>query len=120
MTDYSDYKVWKEVELYSDGVTLSEHEEYTPEDILSISTRLTEVAKGKGLEGCYLRFKSHLEPYEDYLGSPSITPCGYRKVTDYEREELQHQENIQKKADELGITFFEANILMQLQERGVI
>jgi len=120
MTDYSDYKVWKEVELSIYEFYLSEYEEYTPEGILEITTRLREVAKEQGLEGCYLKFNSNYVPHEDYLGSASVTPCGYRKLTAGEVSKYKCQEDIQKKADELGITFHEANILTQLQERGVI
>lgn len=120
MTDYSDYKVWKEVELSTYEFYLSEYEDYTPEGILEITTRLMEVAKEQGLEGCYLKFQSNSDAYEYHLTSPSVTPCGYRKLTDEEVSGYKRRENIQKKAGELGITFHEANILTQLQERGVI
>ena len=120
MTDYSDYKVWKEVELTKHEVSLSEYEEYTPEIILGITTRLMDVAEEQGLEGCYLRFKSNYEPYENCLGPASVTPCGYRKVTYAEVESRKREERVMAKADELGISFHEANTLMSLQERGVI
>ena len=120
MTDYSDYKVWKEVELTPRKVSLSEYKDYTPEIILEITTRLVELAKEQCLEGCYLMFKSNYEPHEDYLGPASVTPCGYRKVTYAEVESRKREERVTVKANELGITFHEANTLMSLQERGVI
>ena len=120
MTDYSDYKVWKEVELTCNEQYLSEYEEYTPDSILEITTRLMEVAKEQGLEGCYLKFQSNHEPYETYLGSASVVPCGYRKLSTNDLKKQEHEELVQKKADEFGITFYEANVVVQLQDRGVI
>lgn len=119
--DYSDYRVWKAEESYEDNREyLEEYQEYTAEDVCTICKNLLEAAQAKGLEGCYLKFSSHYEQYEDYLGSPSVTACGYRKLSQVEVEEQARQDNIQAKADELGITFFEANILVQLQERGIL
>ena len=121
MGDYSDYKVWVDVELYQDAREyLQEHGKYTAEDVYTICKRLIGVAEEYGLEGCYLKFNSHMEPYEDYLDAPSVTACGYRKLSTKELKEQEHQELVQKKADELGITFYEANVVVQLQDRGVI
>jgi len=121
MTDYSDYRVWKEEESYEGTEEyLQDHQEYTAEDIYAMCKRLIKAAEAKGLEGCYLKFRSHHEPYEDWLGNPSVTACGYRKLSQVEAGEQDRQDKIYAKAEELGITFFEANILMQLQERGVI
>ena len=120
MNNYDDYKVWKEVELHTHEVSLSYSEEYTPEIILEITTRLMGVAKEQGLEGCYLVFKSNYEPYDGYLGPASVAPCGYRKVTYAEAEIHKREERVKVKAEELGITFHEADTLMRLQERGVI
>jgi len=121
MATYSNYKVWKDVDLYQDAREyLQEHEEYTAEDVYSICKRLIKVAQEYGLEGCYLKFNSHVEPYEDYLGTPSVTACGYRKLSTKELKEQEQQGFVQKKADELGITFYEANVVVQLQDRGVI
>lgn len=118
--DYSDYKVWREVELTMSDYSLSEYEEYTPEQVYDIAKALVQSAKDQGLEGCFLKFQSNRQPYEDYLGPASITPCGYRKVTVREREEVERQDRIYKRASDLGITFYEANVLTQLEERGVI
>lgn len=121
MSDYSDYKVWREVELYQDAIEyFQEHEEYTAEDVCAMCKRLIKIAQDKGLEGCYLKFSSHMEAYEDYLGNPSVTACGYRKLYQGEVKEQEKQDHIQAKATELGISFYEANILMRLQDRGVI
>ena len=119
MTDYLDYRVWKEVELYKNGQEyLSEHNEYSFDDLKHICDRLFAEAKALGLHGCFLRFKSHMEPYENYLGSPSVTVCGYRKLNDAEKKEIQDRDDTQKIADEMGITFYEAGILKKLKGEG--
>ena len=86
-TDYSDHKVWREVELTMSECNLREYEEYTPEQVYDIAKALVQSAKDQGLEGCFLKFQSNRDPYEDYLGPASITPCGYRKVTVSEKKE---------------------------------
>lgn len=118
MTDYSDYKVWTEVELYTEEVSLSEFEKYQPEDILDITSKLMAVAKEHGLQGCYLKFKSTMQPWEDYLGPVQITVCGYRKQNDQEKSQLKREEAVAALAKDKGITYHEASILMSLQERG--
>lgn len=120
MTNYSDYKVWREVELTMSEYNLSEYEEYTPEQVYDITKALVQAAKDQGLEGCFLKFQSNREPYEDFLGPASIIPCGYRKITVCEKKEEERQDRIYKRASDLGITFHEANVLTQLEERGVI
>lgn len=112
--------VWKEVELTSHEYALSRYDEYTPEELFRITSSLIEKAKEFGLEGCYLKFESTRDPYEDYLGPSCVTPCGYRKWTDGELKEMKRQEAISKKASDIGITFHEASVLMSLQERGII
>ena len=99
---------------------LSEYEEYTPEQVYDITKALLQSAKDQGLEGCFLKFQSNRDPYEDLLGPASITPCGYRKVTVGEKKEEERQDRIYKRASDLGITFYEANVLIQLEEKGVI
>lgn len=118
--DYSDYKVWKEEELTSHEYNFGIEHEYTPLEVYTITTELIDIAIRYGLEGCFLRFESHMDPYEEYKGPPSVTPCGYRKVTTGERKEYERQDRIAKKAEELGIPFYKANILMELQEQGII
>lgn len=118
--DYRDYKVWREVELTMSDYNLSECEEYTPKQVYDITKALVQSAKDQGLEGCFLKFQSNREPYEDSLGPASITPCGYRRVTVGEKEEEERQDRIYKRASDLGITFYEANVLTQLEDKGVI
>ena len=121
MGDYSDYKVWRDDELRPEDVEyFQEHEEYTPEDVYEMCKLLIKTAQDKGLKGCYLKFSSHMEAYEDSLSNPSVTACGYRKLNQKEVQEQEKHDRIAAKATELGITFYEAGILMQLQDRGVI
>lgn len=118
--DYSDYKVWRDVELTMSEYNFGEHEEYTPEQVYDIAKALVQSAKDQGLEGCYLKFESTREPYDDYLGPASVIPCGYRKITDGEKKEQDRQDYISKVAKDLKITFHEASVMIQLKEKGVI
>ena len=118
MSDYNDYKVWREVELHTHAEHLSEHVGYQPEDLLEILSKLMAVAKEEGLQGCYLKFKSTMEPWEDYLGPVLLTICGYRKLNTTEKAQQERDEAISDLAKEKGITFYEANTLMSLKEKG--
>jgi hypothetical protein len=101
--------------LYTESYYFQEHEEYTPEQVYSICKDLITVAENKGLTGCYLLFKSNFESHQDYLGPPSITPCGYRKKTEKELEEEAEYNRIMSYALKHGITFYEANTLFKIQ-----
>lgn len=117
--DYDDYEVWKEVDTH-DGFHFSELEEYTPEDVKEICDDLIKKAEEEGLQGCYLRFHSNMEPYEDYLSAPSVTVCGYRKYTDHEKAEMARDEKIREMARDMGISEYEAKIIQSLKDRGKI
>ena len=75
-------------------------------------------AKEEGLQGCYLKFRSTMEPWEDYLGSVRLTVCGYRKINAKEKAEQERTDAIEALAKEKDITFHEALTLTSLGERG--
>ena len=118
--DYTDYRVWKEVELYTKAEYLSEYEEYQPEDILEISSKLLFAAKEEGLEGCYMKFESTMTPHESYLGPVQVIVCGYRKLNSVEKAEHKKQDAIKALAQELGVSFYEAATVFSLKEKGKI
>jgi len=118
MTNYSDYKVWTEVELYTRAEYLNEHVEYQPEDLLELSSKLMAIAKEEGLQGCYLKFGSTMTPWEDYLGPVQLTACGYRKLNTKEKAEQERTDAIWALVKEKSIEFHEARTLMSLKERG--
>lgn len=118
MSNYNDYRVWKEVELFDHTEYLSEYHEYQPEDILEISAKLLSVAKEERLQGCYLTFRSSRDPYEDTLGPVALAVCGYRKLTSKEKTQLERNDVITALSKEKGISFYEAATLLDLKERG--
>ena len=120
MTNYGDWREWTEVELRGDAAYFSEFTEYSVEDITEICSKLFEKGKEKGLEGCFLKFQSHYEPYEEFLGNPSVTVCGYRKISEEEKRDYEHQDNIEALAKDMGITPYEAGIYLKLKESGKI
>lgn len=120
MTNYGDWREWTEVELQGDEVYLSEFNEYSVEDIAEICSKLFEKGKEKGLEGCFLKFQSHCEPYEQFLGNPSVTVCGYRNTTQEEKRDYEYQDKIEALAKNMGVTPYEASIYLKLKESGKI
>lgn len=108
-----------EVSLYEHEYALSDHIRYTPDQIKKICDDLIAIAEGQGLSDCYLRFDSNREPYEDYLGHPSITPCGRRPSTSYELKEEKEREEQDALAMKLGLTFYEAGIVKKLEANGI-
>lgn len=120
MTDYSNWREWKEVEVHSSAECLQENEQYSPEDIKELCDRLIQTGEERGLEGCYLRFLSHQEPYENWLGDPSVRVVGYRKHTPAELKQIAEEDELETVAKQLNITLFEAKILKQLKDKGVL
>lgn len=119
MTNYDDWRVWKQVELYEERVHLSNYR-YTPMEVKSICDDLIAGAYEAGLQGCYLNFQSDMEPYEHSFGPPYVTVYGYRKLTEVERVAIEKEDEVEKLAKEKGITVYEARILRGLQDKGVV
>ena len=120
MRDYTNWREWKEVELHDHREYIQQYEKYSSDYVKSLCDRLLKVGYDSGLEGCYLRFQSNMEPYEDYLSNPSVCIVGYRKLNDFEQKQIHEGDLIEKRAKKLGITVYEAKILKQLEDRGVV
>lgn len=118
MDDYSDFNIWKEEE--AEREYLSEYREYSLDEVVALCEDLLNKASAQGLQGCFLKFESHREPYEDYLASPSVAACGYRTLNERETAKLEEQKAIESIADELKITFYEASVVKRLRESGKI
>lgn len=118
MTKYNNWHEWKYVELHTEQEYLSEDVEYRLDELTAIFEKLQTIAENKGLENCYLKFTSTMEPYEDYLGPVAITSCGYRKVNEKEKEEAAFEEEIDTLAKEMGILPYQARIVLQLKKEG--
>ena len=120
MPDYNDCREWKEVELWKNQVYLQEHKEYSPGDIYQICYGLVMRAQEQGLQGCYLKFSSNREPYEDALGNPSVSVVGYRKLNQQEKDHIAREDRVNALAEEKGISVYEAHNLLSLVEKGVV
>jgi hypothetical protein len=119
--NYSDWRQWREVELYKEGREyLSDHQEYSARDIARICSRLLRIGHQVGLKGCFLKFRSHMEPWEDCLNNPSVTVCGYRPLNNEEKLELAREDKVNELAEEKGITPYEARNLLSLMEKGIV
>ena len=118
MTDYSDWKVWKEVELRTDEIYLSEYTEYQPEELAELFQSMLTKAESQGLQGCYLKFRSTYEQYGDCLGPAAVMVCGYRKLNSIELKEAEKEEEVERLAEEMDITVYEACTVYNLKQQG--
>ena len=116
--DYNDWRVWKEVSC--EKYYFQMHEKYSQESINEVLSKLIESAHESGLEGCFFRFESNREPFENWLGNPSVEIVGYRKLTTQEVKEVQEESKKESIADKLGINLYELSILLALKEKGKI
>lgn len=120
MTDYSNWYEWKEVTLYKSTEYFQQFKEYSPEDVKAICDKLIQKGEESGLEGCYLKFNSQMEPYENYLSDPSVSVVGYRRLNDAEKQEIYEDDAIREMAEQLNISEYEARILKSLRDKGVV
>jgi len=118
MTNYNDYEEWVTVEDRENQFYLQEEGQYDPDYLVGLFKSLILKAEAKGLLGCYLSFSSHMDPYDSYTDSPSVTVVGYRKHSAEEKEVIKEQGRIRAFADELGISYHEAKVVMDLKKRG--
>jgi hypothetical protein len=117
--DYEDYRVWKEVKS-AESYTFQDWETLTPQDIFDVGTALIRKAEAGGLENCSLLFESHYVPYEDYLGNPSVSVRGYRKLNSWEEAQLKFEDEVDRVSKDKGITPYQARKLLELKRDGVI
>lgn len=118
MEDYNDYTKWREDT--TDIIFLDCNGSYRKEDMVGIFDDLYEKAKAKGLVNVKLQFASHQEPWEDWLGNPSVCAIGHRPLTEHEKEELEDYNKIAKLSEDKGIPHYQAKKLYELIKLGVV
>jgi len=118
MADYNDHNEWVEVQDWDGQFYLQDHEEYHPDYLAGLFKGLIQKAEAKGLVGCYLKFQSHIESYDNYPDNPSVMVVGYRKHSVDEKEEIKEQMRVRVLAKELGVSIYEAKIVQDLKKRG--
>lgn len=110
----------KQVTIYELDETLSEHHEYTQQEIKRLLTKMAVKARCMGYKDVTYTFESTMEPYEDYLGSPIVRVRGWIAKTERDLEaESAHKEQ-QDLAEELGCTFYEAGQYLMLKKKGIV
>ena len=116
---YTDHTKWTEVKCWEDQYYLDENKPYRLRDTNDLFSKLLLSAQDKGLYGCHLKFSSHTD-YDDYLSAPSVVAVGYRPLNDDEKQEAANRVLVENLAKDKGISFYEANLLKSLIDRGVI
>jgi len=115
-TDYDDYTEW------TDGRTeenyIGSEREYTKEELIEIIDACILDAQKAGLQNV----KVEISASTDYDNCPYVTirGVGKRKLSADELVVLEEQAEIEKKAKQLNITFYEASIIMRLEKSGKI
>ena len=110
----------KQVTVYELDETLSEHREYTREEINDILSQMLIKAHKMGYKDVTFKFESTMEPYEDCLGSPIVRVNGLIAKTKKDLEEESAQKEQQALAAKLGCTYFEAGQYLMLKKKGII
>jgi hypothetical protein len=101
-------------------VTFSDYENYSPEEVKQTLDELILQAEAQGLTKCFIRFQSNMTPYEGYLDYPSAYPCGYRKMNESEIAQEVRENKILDVSKKLGIPYYQAVKVVELEEIGVI
>jgi len=118
--DYEDYRVWKEVKS-AESYTFQDWETMTPQEVFDVGTALIKKAEAGGLENCSLLFESNYPLHvEDYLGSPSVSARGYRKLNSEEEAQLKFEDEVERVSKDKGIIPYQARKFLELKRDGVI
>ena len=104
----------------TDTTTLSDENQYTPDEINDIMSIMQIEAHNLGYKDITFTFKSAYEPYEDYLGSPVLQVNGWIAKTERDLEAEAKEKEQDALAKKLGCTFYEAGQYMMLRDRSII
>lgn len=110
----------KQVIIYELDETLSEHHEYSEQDIKSLLTQMGVKARSRGYKDVTYTFESTMEPYEDYLGSPIVRVGGWVAKTERDLEAEAAEKEQQDLAKKLKCTYYEAGQYLMLKKKGII
>ena len=115
--------VWVE-DNWGEPIYIGPYEDMAPgffsDFCLQIQGKMSDAEKS-GWKNLKVSFESTLEPYEDCLPGPvQVSIVGLRKETEKELKERQVRAETQKLADKLGVSYYEASIVLDLKRRGKI
>lgn len=111
--DYSRYKEATAHDLKIHlGVTMC------PEQLKSDLDFMVKEAEKRGYKDVRLQFESHYEPYEDWLGQPSVSPVGWVPMTEQDIQDELDNAKAEALAKELGTYVTAAREILRLKEEG--
>ena len=99
-------------------IHLSKYSQYTKEQFIDIIDDLFD--KAGHLTNPKLVFESTIDPYDDCPDDVEVYVQGMRHATEQEIEEDRKRAEIQALSKELGVNFYEAKTILDLQKRGKI
>jgi hypothetical protein len=93
----------------------------TPQEVFDVGSALIKKAEEGGLENCSLLFESNYAVYGDYyLGDPSVSAKGYRKLNSEEEAQLKFNDEVDRVSKDKGIPPYQARKLLEFIYYGVI
>src|SRR5210317_10460 len=110
-----DYSKYKEVELYDLRVDFSS-ESFV--DVVGVLETMVKKAEKRGLKNIRLQFESTYEPYEDYLGTPTVMPVGLVPMIEEDIQDGLNNAKAESLAKELGTYVAAAHEILRLKEEG--
>jgi hypothetical protein len=118
--DYEDFRVWKHVKS-AESYTFQDWETMTLQEVFSVGSALIKKAEAEGLENCSLLFESNYATFDDdYLGDPSVSAKGYRKLNSEEEAQLKFEDEVSRVSKDKGIVPYQARKLLELKRDGII
>lgn len=109
--DYSKHKevVAHDLKMYL-GVTMC------PIQLKKDLDFMVKEAEKRGYKDVRLQFESHYEPYEDWLGQPSVSPVGWVSMTEQDIQDELDNAKAEALAKELGTFVTAAREILRLKE----
>ena len=111
--DYSKYKeaTAQDLKIHL-GVTMC------PEQLKADLDFMVKEAEKRGYKDVRLQFESQYEPYEEWLGQPSVSPVGWIPLTEEDIQDELDNAKAEALAKELGTYVTAAREILRLKEEG--
>lgn len=109
----------KEVPI--EAITISECSWFTKIEFMDWCKSIIKAmddAEDKGFVNIKAKFKSTIEPYDDYPGDPELLLYGDRPYTEDEIKIQEENKAVESLAKKLGCSFYEASVVINLQSHG--
>ena len=116
MTDYEDYNVW--TDAYTEEHYIGSEREFSRDELIEMIDQCTKDATKAGLENVKVHIGASID-YDDFSYA-YIRGSGKRKLSQHEIDKVEENKAITALSVKLGCTFYEACVVLRLQEKGKV